>query len=43
MWLDSPGHRVLLLRPSFRYVGTGWTSGNWRGYNCVEMAVARFR
>ena len=43
MWLDSPGHRVLLLRPGFRYVGTGWTRGNWRGYNCVEMAVARFR
>ena len=43
MWLNSPSHRLLLLRPSFRYVGTGWTRGNWRGYNCVEMAVARFR
>jgi uncharacterized protein YkwD len=43
MWLNSPSHRALLLRPGFRYVGAGWTSGNWRGYNCVEMAVARFR
>jgi uncharacterized protein YkwD len=43
MWLDSPGHRALLLRPGFRFVGTGWTRGAWRGYDCVEMAVARFR
>lgn len=43
MWLDSPGHRALLLRPSFRFVGTGWTRGAWRSYGCVEMAVARFR
>lgn len=43
MWLDSPGHRALLLRPGFRVVGTGWTRGAWRSYGCVEMAVARFR
>jgi uncharacterized protein YkwD len=43
MWLNSPSHRALLLRPGFRYVGAGWTAGNWRGYRCVEMAVARFR
>jgi uncharacterized protein YkwD len=43
MWLNSSGHRALLLRPGFRYVGTGWTSGSWRGYGCVDMAVARFR
>jgi uncharacterized protein YkwD len=43
MWLNSAGHRALLLRRGFRYVGTGWTSGAWRGYGCVEMAVARFR
>lgn len=43
MWLNSPGHRALLLRRGFRYVGTGWSSGAWRGYGCVEMAVARFR
>lgn len=43
MWLNSGGHRALLLRPGFRFVGTGWTRGAWRGYGCVEMAVARFR
>jgi len=43
MWLNSSSHRALLLRPGFRYVGTGWTRGTWRGYDCVEMAVARFR
>jgi uncharacterized protein YkwD len=43
MWLDSPGHRALLLRPGFRSVGTGWMRGPWRGYGCAELAVARFR
>jgi uncharacterized protein YkwD len=43
MWLNSSGHRALLLRPGFRYVGTGWSRGPWRDYGCVEMAVARFR
>lgn len=42
MWLRSSGHRRLLLRPSFRFVGPGWTRGNFRG-RCAEMAVARFR
>jgi uncharacterized protein YkwD len=43
MWLRSPGHRALILRPGFRFVGTGWSRGSWSGYSCVEMAVARFR
>ena len=43
MWLNSSSHRALLLRPGFRFVGTGWTRGPWRSYGCVEMAVARFR
>jgi uncharacterized protein YkwD len=43
MWLDSPPHRALLLRPGFRRVGTGWARGPWRSYGCVEIAVARFR
>jgi uncharacterized protein YkwD len=43
MWLDSPGHRALLLRPGFRVLGTGWSRGAWRGYGCAEMAVVRFR
>jgi len=43
MWLASSGHRALLLRRGFRVIGTGWRRGPWRGYGCVEMAVARFR
>jgi uncharacterized protein YkwD len=43
MWLGSSAHRVHLLDRSARYVGTGWATGGWRGYRCVEMAVARFR
>ena len=43
MWLNSSSHRALLLRPGFRYIGTGWTRGSWRSYGCVERAVARFR
>lgn len=43
MWLNSPGHRRLLLRPGFRFVGTGWTYGNFGSYGCAKMAVARFR
>jgi uncharacterized protein YkwD len=43
LWLGSPGHRALLLRPGFRFVGTGWTRGAYRSYGCAEMAVARFR
>ena len=42
-WLRSPSHRRVMLRGSFRFVGTGWRRGSWRGYGCVEMAVARFR
>jgi uncharacterized protein YkwD len=43
MWLGSSAHRRNLLDASARYVGTGWAAGSWRGYNCVELAVARFR
>jgi uncharacterized protein YkwD len=43
MWLDSPPHRVLLLKPGFRKVGTGWLRGQWRAHGCAEVAVARFR
>lgn len=42
-WLRSPSHRAVLLHRGFRFVGAGWTRGPWRGYGCVEMAVARFR
>ena len=42
-WLRSSSHRYVMLRPGFRFVGAGWSRGSWRGYGCVEMAVARFR
>jgi uncharacterized protein YkwD len=28
-WLRSPGHRAILLSPSFRYVGVGRTTGRF--------------
>lgn len=43
MWLASPAHRSNMLSSRWRRVGTGWASGDWRGYNCIELAVARFR
>jgi uncharacterized protein YkwD len=30
-WLASPGHRAILLDPSFRYMGVGWTTGVFAG------------
>ena len=30
-WLNSPGHRAVILSPSFRYIGAGLTRGNFRG------------
>jgi uncharacterized protein YkwD len=31
MWMQSPGHRENLLRPSFRIVGLGLAQGSWSG------------
>ena len=31
MWMQSPGHRENLLRPSFRTVGLGLARGVWSG------------
>ena len=31
MWMQSPGHRENLLRPSFRSVGLGLARGAWNG------------
>ena len=31
MWMQSPGHRENLLRPSFRTVGLGLARGVWNG------------
>ena len=30
-WLSSPAHRAILLRPSFRYLGVGLTTGTFVG------------
>ena len=30
-WLNSPGHRAVILSPSFRYIGAGLTRGKFRG------------
>lgn len=43
MWLGSAPHRANLLDRSVHYVGAGVSAGRWRGYNCVRMAVSRFR
>jgi uncharacterized protein YkwD len=31
MWMQSPGHRENLLRPSFHTVGLGLARGVWSG------------
>jgi uncharacterized protein YkwD len=30
-WMQSPGHRANILRPSYRYIGGGYAHGS-RGY-----------
>lgn len=42
-WLDSYSHRIHLLDRSVRRVGVGVATGRWSGYQCVRMAVTRFR
>jgi uncharacterized protein YkwD len=43
MWLNSSVHRSALLDRSARRVGIGVAKGNWSGWSCVRMSVARFR
>ena len=31
MWLNSPGHKAVIMDRSFRYVGAGAASGRFRG------------
>jgi uncharacterized protein YkwD len=39
MWMDSPGHRAILLSSSFRRVGLGKRTGNLAGsHACVVTA-----
>ena len=41
-WLASPGHRVNLLRPSFRRVGVGALVGSFRGFAGANVVTADF-
>ena len=34
-WLNSPGHRALILSSSFRYVGAGLSKGRFRGHGAT--------
>jgi uncharacterized protein YkwD len=43
MWLNSSGHRSALLDRGARRLGVGVARGNWSGWSCVRMSVARFR
>ena len=43
MWLNSSAHRSALLDRSARKLGVGVATGNWSGWSCVRMSVARFR
>ena len=43
MWLNSSAHRSTLLDRSARKLGVGVAKGNWSGWSCVRMSVARFR
>jgi uncharacterized protein YkwD len=43
MWLNSSVHRSALLDRSARKFGAGVATGNWSGWSCVRMSVARFR
>ena len=43
MWMGSPTHRAIMLDRSARRVGPGVSTGRYRGYRCVRLAVARFR
>jgi uncharacterized protein YkwD len=41
MWMDSPGHRAILLSPSFRRVGLGKRTGDFGGSRAC-MVTADF-
>lgn len=38
-WLRSPGHRAVLLSPSFRYVGAAHVRGRFGGMRAVVWTV----
>jgi len=39
MWMQSPGHRENLLRPSFHTVGLGLARGVWSGREAVYVTA----
>ena len=39
MWLNSGGHRAVIVDPGFRYVGAGRASGNFRGGKATIWTV----
>lgn len=42
MWLRSPSHRRLLLRPGFSYVGVGAVAAPFRGARGATVVTANF-
>jgi uncharacterized protein YkwD len=41
-WLTSPAHRAVLLRPGFRRVGIGISTGTFHGYGGATVVTADF-
>jgi len=39
MWMQSPGHRENLLRPTFRSVGLGVARGAWQGRTALYVTA----
>jgi uncharacterized protein YkwD len=39
MWMQSPGHRENLLRPSFRTIGLGLARGAWQGRTALYVTA----
>ncbi len=41
-WLESPGHRAILLRPGWDRIGVGTTVGTFLGYDGATVVTADF-
>jgi uncharacterized protein YkwD len=42
MWMESPGHRANILRPSFTRIGLGRRVGPFAGYGSAAVVTADF-
>jgi uncharacterized protein YkwD len=42
MWMESPGHRANILRPSFTRIGLGRRVGPFAGYGTAAVVTADF-